>query len=102
MPMSSAQVKSAVLLAGLYAEGETRVTEPAITRDHTELALSEFGAHIEKSGKTITVRGMANASNKANLQARSLEVPGDLSSAVFLLPRRRFCPAPIFLLEMSV
>ena len=85
MPMASAQVKSAVLLAGLYAEGDTRVTEPATTRDHTELALSEFGAHIEKQGRTITIRGMANGMNKSGLQARSLDVPGDLSSAVFFL-----------------
>ena len=53
MPMASAQVKSAVLLAGLYAEGETQVTEPAKTRDHTELALQEFGAHIETRGRTM-------------------------------------------------
>ncbi len=92
MPMASAQVKSAVLLAGLFAEGDTRVTEPATTRDHTELALSEFGAHIEKSGRTITVRGMANASNKANLQARSLEIPGDLSSAVFFIVAASLLP----------
>jgi 3-phosphoshikimate 1-carboxyvinyltransferase len=92
MPMASAQVKSAVLLAGLFAEGETRVTEPATTRDHTELALTEFGAHIEKSGKTITVRGMANSSNKTNLQARSLEVPGDLSSAVFFIAAASLLP----------
>ena len=83
--MASAQVKSAVLLAGLYAEGDTRVTEPATTRDHTELALSEFGAHIEKQGRTITIRGMANGTNQSGLQARSLDVPGDLSSAVFFL-----------------
>ncbi len=85
MPIASAQVKSAVLLAGLYAEGDTRVTEPATTRDHTELALSEFGAHIEKQGRTITIRGMANGTNQSGLQARSLDVPGDLSSAVFFL-----------------
>ena len=85
MPMASAQVKSAVLLAGLYAEGDTRVTEPATTRDHTELALTEFGAHIEKQGRTITIRGMANGTNQSGLQARSLDVPGDLSSAVFFL-----------------
>src|ERR1700682_6272432 len=77
MPMASAQVKSAVLLAGLFAEGETMVTEPARTRDHTELALEEFGAPIEKSGKTIRVRGIGNGS--ANLRARSLDIPGDLS-----------------------
>ncbi len=92
MTMASAQVKSSVLLAGLYAEGETRVTEPAITRDHTELALAEFGAHIEKHGRTIMVRGMANDSNKSNLQARSLDVPGDLSSAVFFLAAASLLP----------
>ncbi len=92
MPMASAQVKSAVLFAGLYAEGETRVTEPAATRDHTELALAEFGAHIEKCGRTITVRGMANKGNKTNLEPRSLDVPGDLSSAVFFLAAASLLP----------
>ncbi|HEY4979302.1 MAG TPA: 3-phosphoshikimate 1-carboxyvinyltransferase [Candidatus Acidoferrum sp.] len=92
MPMASAQVKSAVLLAGLFAEGDTRVTEPAITRDHTELALAEFGAHIEKSGRTITVHGMAGSGNQANLQERSLDVPGDLSSAVFFIAAASLLP----------
>src|SRR2546422_10396036 len=54
MPMASAQVKSAVLLAGLFAEGVTGVTEPAPTRDHTELALEEFGASIEKRDRKST------------------------------------------------
>jgi 3-phosphoshikimate 1-carboxyvinyltransferase len=86
MPMASAQVKSAVLLAGLFAEGETIVTEPARTRDHTELALEEFGAPIEKLGKTIRIQGLAAAGNgRAKLQARSLDIPGDLSSAVFFI-----------------
>jgi len=84
MPMASAQVKSAVLLAGLFAEGETSVTEPARTRDHTEIALEEFGAAIEKHGKTIRVRGIGN-NGTTNLQARSLDIPGDLSSAVFFI-----------------
>ena len=92
MPMASAQVKSAVLLAGLFAEGDTLVTEPATTRDHTELALAEFGAHLEKHGRTIVVRGMANNSNKSDLQARSLDVPGDLSSAVFFLAAASLLP----------
>jgi 3-phosphoshikimate 1-carboxyvinyltransferase len=84
MPMASAQVKSAVLLAGLFAEGVTSVTEPARTRDHTELALEEFGAAIEKQGRTIRVHGLGgNGSGK--LVARSLDVPGDLSSAVFFI-----------------
>src|SRR5215468_3967667 len=53
MPMASAQVKSAVLLAGLFAEGETVVTEPARTRDHTELALEEFGAPVERNARVV-------------------------------------------------
>ena len=85
MPMASAQVKSAVLLAGLFADGETIVTEPARTRDHTELALEEFGAPVEKIGKTIRIQGLASGNGNANLQARSLDVPGDLSSAVFFI-----------------
>jgi 3-phosphoshikimate 1-carboxyvinyltransferase len=84
MPMPSAQVKSAVLLAGLFAEGDTSVTEPARTRDHTEIALEEFGAPVEKHGKTIRVRGSSN-NGAVNLQARSLDIPGDLSSAVFFI-----------------
>src|SRR6202048_1296058 len=84
MPMASAQVKSAVLLAGLFAEGVTTVTEPARTRDHTELALEEFGATIEKHGKVTCVHGLSGGSNGgAKLIAKSLDVPGDLSSAVF-------------------
>jgi 3-phosphoshikimate 1-carboxyvinyltransferase len=92
MPMASAQVKSAVLLAGLFADGDTSVTEPAVTRDHTELALAEFGAQIEKRGRTITVRGMANGTSHANLQPRSLDVPGDLSSAVFFIAAASLLP----------
>lgn len=85
MPMASAQVKSAVLLAGLFAEGETSVTEPARTRDHTELALEEFGVELEKTGKTIRIQGLTGSRGKGMLQAKSLHVPGDLSSAVFFI-----------------
>jgi 3-phosphoshikimate 1-carboxyvinyltransferase len=91
MPMASAQVKSAVLLAGLFAEGETSVTEPARTRDHTEIALEEFGAAIEKHGKTIRVRGIGN-NGTTNLQARSMDIPGDLSSAVFFIAAASMFP----------
>src|SRR5258708_26089504 len=99
MPMASAQVKSAVLLAGLFAEGDTIVTEPARTRDHTELALEEFGAPIEKSGKTIRIQGLAAGNGTANLQPRSLDVPGDLSSAVFFIAAASLFPDSNFLIH---
>jgi 3-phosphoshikimate 1-carboxyvinyltransferase len=85
MPMASAQVKSAVLLAGLFAEGMTSVTEPVLTRDHTELALEEFGVNVERDGTTITVRGAGGSGSVPKLQARSIDVPGDISSAVFFI-----------------
>jgi 3-phosphoshikimate 1-carboxyvinyltransferase len=78
-PIPSAQVKSAVLLAGLYADGVTTMHEPVATRDHTELGLREFGAHLEKkNGITAIYPG-------ARLTGRPLAVPGDLSAAVFLI-----------------
>jgi 3-phosphoshikimate 1-carboxyvinyltransferase len=92
MPMASAQVKSAVLLAGIFAEGSTTVTEPARTRDHTELALEEFGAAIEKQGNTITIHGLSNGQGGGKLQPRSLDVPGDLSSAVFFIAAASLFP----------
>jgi len=85
MPMASAQVKSAILLAGLFAEGETSVTEPAATRDHTELALPEFGAAVQREGRTLTIQGVAAVNGKSPLHPVSFDVPGDLSSAVFFI-----------------
>ena len=79
LPVASAQVKSALLLAGLYAEGETCVTEPAPTRDHTERMLAGFGWPVSREGETVCVRG------GARLRAVDIEVPGDLSSAAFFL-----------------
>jgi 3-phosphoshikimate 1-carboxyvinyltransferase len=79
LPVPSAQVKSCVLLAGLNAEGDTIVREPVRTRDHTEIALREFGADIETERRVITLRG------GAKLTGRELGVPGDLSSAAFFL-----------------
>jgi 3-phosphoshikimate 1-carboxyvinyltransferase len=73
----SAQVKSAVLLAGLHADGTTSVTEPAATRDHTERALAAFGVTIRTDGPRVTVEG------GQRLRAASLRVPGDFSSAAF-------------------
>ena len=78
-PMASAQVKSCVLLAGLFADGDTIVRESVRTRDHTEIALQEFGADIEVNGRAITLRA------GAKLTGRELVVPGDLSSATFFL-----------------
>jgi 3-phosphoshikimate 1-carboxyvinyltransferase len=92
MPMASAQVKSAVLLAGLFADGVTSVTEPARTRDHTELALEEFGAAIEKDGRTIRIHGLGGANGGGRLIAKSLDVPGDLSSAVFFIAASSLFP----------
>ncbi len=83
LPVPSAQVKSAILLAGLYADGITSVIEPVPTRDHTELALAEFGARIEHRDRAIRIRSHANGSPR--LKARQLVVPGDLSSAMFFL-----------------
>lgn len=74
----SAQVKSAVLLAGLHAQGDTTVVEPAATRDHTERALAAFGADVRCEGRTITLAG------GQRLGARTLTVPGDISSAAFI------------------
>jgi 3-phosphoshikimate 1-carboxyvinyltransferase len=79
LPVTSAQVKSAVLLAGLFADGSTSVTEPTRTRDHTEIALEQFGAAIERDGLTTRVRG------GARLAAKKLTVPGDFSAAIFFL-----------------
>jgi 3-phosphoshikimate 1-carboxyvinyltransferase len=85
MPMASAQVKSAVLLAGMFAEGVTSVTEPARTRDHTELALEEFGAAVERHGRTTKIHGLFGEQGAGKLVAKSLDVPGDISSAVFFM-----------------
>lgn len=98
MPMASAQVKSAVLLAGLFADGETIVTEPAATRDHTELALEEFGAPIERHGRVTRVQGIGS-NGSFDLQPRKLEVPGDLSSAVFFLAAASLFPESSLLIQ---
>jgi 3-phosphoshikimate 1-carboxyvinyltransferase len=79
LPVPSAQVKTCVLFAGLYAEGETAVTEPVRSRDHTEIALREFGASLKVEGRRITVTG------RPKLKGREVTVPGDLSSAAFFL-----------------
>lgn len=79
LPVPSAQVKSAILLAGLYASGTTRVTEPAPTRDHTERMLRGFGVAVQRHGPVAQVEG------GQRLAATRIEVPGDISSAAFFL-----------------
>ncbi len=78
-PVSSAQVKSAVLLAGLQATGITRVTEPAISRDHTECMLTAFGVALQRDGLSVQLQG------GQSLRAAAVNVPGDFSSAAFPL-----------------
>ena len=78
-PVASAQVKSAVLLAGLYADGWTEVIEPSLSRNHTELMLQSFGAEVESEGNWARVKG------HPRLKGQRIEVPGDISSAAYLL-----------------
>lgn len=78
LPVASAQVKSALLLAGLHADGVTRITEPTLSRNHTELMLRAMGANIKTYGLMTEVR-------RSELYARDVRVPGDISSAAFLL-----------------
>src|SRR6185503_9282307 len=84
--VASAQVKSAVLLAGLFAEGETSFSEPARSRDHTERMLRTMGVEVLQRGNTSAVRG------RARLQPLAMEVPGDLSSAAFLIAAALVAP----------
>ena len=85
MPVASAQVKSALLFAGLFADGETRIEEPIRTRDHGELALRAFGADVKLDRNQVTIAG------GQKLHAINAEIPGDLSSAAFFL-----CAAALF------
>ena len=85
MPVASAQVKTCLLFAGLLADGETLIEEPLRTRDHGELALRAFGAHFERKGNVVRIRG---GQRLRGIEAR---VPGDLSSAAFFL-----CAAALF------
>ena len=78
-PVASAKVKSCVLLAGLYADAPTSVTEPVLSRNHTELMLAGFGAHVASSGTTATIEP------EPDLNGMKIEVPGDISSAAYFL-----------------
>ena len=85
MPVASAQVKSSLLFAALFAQGETRVEEPVRTRDHGELALRAFGANLTRRGNEVSIRG------DQKLHAIEATIPGDISSAAFFL-----CAAALF------
>lgn len=93
LPVASAQVKSAVLLAGLYAVGETSVTEPAVTRDHTERMLQGFAYPIEVHGNRISLTG------GGVLQAAEIDVPADISSAAFFMVAASIVPGSDVMLE---
>lgn len=91
--VASAQVKSAVLLAGLYASGETSVTEPVISRNHTEIMLSHFGAQIATEGTTASIRP------EPVLEGRKIVVPGDISSAAYFIAAGLIVPGSEILIK---
>lgn len=93
LPMASAQVKSCLLLAGLYAQGKTTVTEPAPTRDHTERMLKGFGYDVQVDGDTVTVE------SGGKLTATNIDVPADISSATFFMVAASIAPGSDVTLE---
>ena len=93
LPVASAQVKSAILLAGLQADGETTVIEKERTRDHTEKMIQSFGGHISVDGLRITVRG------GQSLKGGHISVPGDISSAAFWLAAGAIVPGSEITIE---
>ena len=84
-PVASAQVKSSILLAGLYADGETSVTEPSLSRNHTELMLKEFGADIRSQYDLNTSKATAFIRPCSELYGQKIMVPGDISSAAYFI-----------------
>ncbi len=92
-PVASAQVKSSVLLAGLYADGKTSVTEPVLSRDHTERMLRFFGADVESKDKTALI------TPGRELYARDITVPGDISSAAYFIAAALLVPGSEVLIK---
>jgi len=92
-PVSSAQVKSAILLAGLYADGATEVTEPYLSRDHSERLLKYFGADIETYSRGVRIRG------GRELEGGEIVVPGDISSAAFFMVAALIVPGSELLIK---
>jgi 3-phosphoshikimate 1-carboxyvinyltransferase len=93
LPVASAQVKSCLLLAGIYANGRTCVTEPAPTRDHTERMLAGFGYHVEARDGTVCLSG------GGRLQSANIDVPADISSAAFFMVGASIAPGSDIVLE---
>ena len=93
LPMASAQVKSCLLLAGLYARGQTSITEPGVTRDHTERMLSGFGYAVVVEGRQITLEG------GGSLTATTIDIPADISSAAFFMVAASIAPDSDVLLQ---
>ena len=97
MPVASAQVKSALLFAGLYASGRTCIIEPASTRDHTERMLQGFGCAVQREGDKICING------GTKLKATNIEIPGDISSAAFFMVGASIAPgSDITLMHVGV
>jgi len=92
-PVASAQLKSAILLAGLYAEGRTMVKEPALSRDHTERMLRAMGAEIKVKGCTVSIEG------GSTLHGLDIDVPGDISSAAFFMVAALIVPGSEILIR---
>ena len=98
-PVSSAQVKSCILLAGLYAEGETSVTEPSLSRNHTELMLKEFGADIRTLHSLSGTEATAYIKPYPKLYGQKIVVPGDISSAAYFIAAGLIVPDSEILIE---
>lgn len=92
-PVASAQVKSSILLAGLYADGETMVTEPVISRNHSEIMLRTFGASVETKGTTACIRPYPK------LEGQKILVPGDISSAAYFIAAGLLVPGSDLLIR---
>ncbi len=92
-PVASAQVKSCILLAGLYADGETSVTEPQLSRNHTELMLKGFGADVKSHGTTAVIQP------EPHLEGQKIQVPGDISSATYFIAAGLLIPGSEILIQ---
>ena len=94
-PVASAQVKSSILLAGLYADGKTSVTEPALSRNHTEIMLRSFGATVTSEGTTASILP------DPDLHGQKIEVPGDISSAAYFIVAALIVPGSEILIKTA-